>query len=226
MLVAGNDRLRARRKSRGLRGKRRCKRFDDAEPPPSRLCERRERRCKRFHDVEPLPSRLCERRERRCKRFHGVEPLPSRLCERRERRCKRFHGVEPLPSRLCEHRERRCKRFHGVKPLAAPRSGHFGTPSEDRERLSSRDAPLDEQRDALAFVRDALLRHRAIPEEVDGAPHECVERHIDLDGGRPEESRVLALRVLPAVQRRWAASILPAPPPPRAGESRCVRNGQ
>jgi hypothetical protein len=60
-------------------------------------------RCKRFDDAEPLPSRRSEHRADRCKRFDDAEPLPSRRREHRADRCKRFHDVEPLPSRRCEH---------------------------------------------------------------------------------------------------------------------------
>ena len=130
-----------------------------------------------------------------------MEPLASRLCEHGERRCKTFDDVEPLASRLREHGERRCKRFDGVKPLAAPLSEHLGTLEEDRERLSSREAPRDGQEDDLAPVGDALLHHGAMPAEVGGPSYESVECPIGLDGARSEEPRVLALRVLPVVRR-------------------------
>ena len=181
-----------RRKSRCLRGERRCKRFHYAEPLSARLWEHRERRCKSSHDVEPLPARLWEHRQHRCKRFHDAEPLTARLWKHRQHRCKRFHDVEPLTACVWKHRQHRCKRFHDaepltarrsqdaearslrretrckrfdrVKPLPAPRSEHFRPLEEHAERLSSRQASRDEQGDDLAPIGDALVRHGAIPE--------------------------------------------------------------
>ena len=138
-----------------------------------------------------------------------MKPLASRLCEDRERRCTRFDDVKPLASRLWEHRERRWERLGrrrtrlgGLEPLAAPRSEHLGTLEEDTERLSSQEASLDEPRDAVAPVEDALRRHGGTRDSTEVGRAGLA---AEVDGG-PAQSSDASARLVEAleIQQRWA----------------------
>jgi hypothetical protein len=140
-------------------GATRCKRFDDAEPPASRLSACVARRYTRFHDVEPLAPRLPEERAQLSEERARLSEGEALLFLRAARRCTRLDDVKPSASRrsakgerlseeraqLSEDRERRCARFDDGEPLAsrllpkrARRNGDHARLSKDRARPCAR----------------------------------------------------------------------------------------